>query len=66
MARVYRVKLWNDTGIPEELRRYCADHDITINAFANQAIAEKLRKMDVHSMSVEEIENAEREFYDRK
>lgn len=60
MPRVYRVKLWEDSGIPAELRRYCAEHDMSINAFANRAIAEKLQRMDVHSMTIEEIEVIER------
>ena len=60
MSKVFRVKLWNDSGIPEELRKYCDDHNTTINAFANEAIAEKLRKMDVHTMTIAEIEEAER------
>ena len=60
MPRVFRVKLWNDSGIPAELQRYCADHGITVNAFVNQAITEKLQRMDVHSMTVAEIEEIER------
>ena len=60
MAKVFRVKLWNDSGIPQELQRYCADHGITVNAFVNNAIAEKLNRMDVHSMTIEEIEDLER------
>lgn len=60
MARVFRVKLWNDSGIPAELQRYCEEHGISVNAFANQAIAEKLERMDVHSMTIAEIEVIER------
>ena len=60
MARVFRVKLWNDSGIPAELQRYCADHGVSINAFANQAIAEKLQRMDVQRLTVAEIEVIER------
>lgn len=60
MPRVYRVKLWEDSGIPAELRRYCSEHGVSINAFANQAIAEKLQRMDVHSLTIEEIEVIER------
>lgn len=60
MARVFRVKLWNDSGIPAELQRYCEEHGISVNAFANQAIAEKLQRMDIHSMTIAEIEVIER------
>lgn len=58
--RSYRVKIWDDTGIPEELRKWCNDHSESVNAFVNKAIAEKLQKMDVHSMTIEEIEEVER------
>ena len=58
--RSFRVKIWDDTGIPEELRKWCADHSESVNAFVNQAIAEKLQKMDVHSMTIAEIEEVER------
>ena len=58
--RSFRIKLWEDTGIPEELRRYCADHGESVNGFINKAIAEKLQRMDVHSMTIAEIEEAER------
>ena len=60
MPRVFRVKLWSDSGIPSELQRYCDEHGVTINAFVNVAIAEKLSRMDVHSMTIAEIEDAER------
>jgi len=42
------------------LQRYCEDHGVSINAFANKAIAEKLERMDVHSMTIAEIEESER------
>lgn len=58
--RSFRVKIWNDTGIPEELRRWCDDHGVSVNAFVNEAIAEKLQRIDVHSMTIAEIEEAER------
>lgn len=58
--RSFRVKIWDDTGIPDELRRWCAEHGESVNAFVNKAIAEKLQKMDVHSMTIAEIEEAER------
>lgn len=64
--RSYRIKVWNDTGIPGELRRWCEDHASSVNAFVNQAIAEKLQRMDIHSMTIAEIEEAETdgpEFY---
>ena len=64
--RIYRVKLWDDTGIPEAMRRWCDDHGKSVNAFVNQAIVEKLRGMDVHSMTVEEIEEVERRYNDGK
>ena len=60
MQKSYRVKIWNDTGIPEELQKYCKDHGMSTNAFVNKAIAEKLQNMDVHSMTIAEIEEAER------
>ena len=60
MTKSFRVKIWNDSGIPDELRRYCNDHGISTNAFVNIAIAEKLQRMDVHSMTIAEIEEVER------
>lgn len=60
-TRKYRIKIWNDTGIPDAIRRYCKDHSVSVNAFANQAISEKLQNMDVHSMTIEEIMEAEKE-----
>ena len=53
------VKIWNDTGIPEELRRCCDETGVSVNAFVNKAIAEKLQRMDVHSMTIAEIEEVE-------
>lgn len=64
MAKVYRIKLWNDSGIPDALRNFCTDHGVTVNAFVNEAIAEKLSRMDVHSMTIAEIEDAERRWKD--
>ena len=60
MSKVIRVKIWNSTGIPEAMRKYCDDHGISMNEFAKRAIAEKLAKMDVHSMTIAEIEAIER------
>ena len=60
MPKSFRVKIWNDSGIPNELQRYCKDHEVSVNAFVNKAIAEKLQKMDVHSLTVEDIERIER------
>ena len=59
MPKSFRVKIWNDCGIPDELKRYCEDHNESVNAFVNKAIAEKLQRMDVHSMTIAEIEEAE-------
>lgn len=60
LSKSFRVKIWDDCGIPDELRRYCRDHNESVNAFVNKAIAEKLKRMDVHSMTIAEIEEAER------
>lgn len=60
LPKSFRVKIWDNCGIPEELRRYCRDHNESVNAFVNKAIAEKLERMDVHSMTIAEIEGAER------
>ena len=60
MYKDYSVRIRIDSGIPTELRRYCEEHNIQISKFANIAIAEKLQKMDVHSMSIAEIEEVER------
>lgn len=60
MQKSYRVKIWNDTGIPEELQKCCKHSGKSVNAFVNEAIAEKLQKIDVHSMTVAEIEEVER------
>ena len=60
MEKSFRVKIWNDTGISEELRRCCAETGLSVNAFVNKAIAEKLQRMDVHSMTIAEIEEVER------
>lgn len=56
----YRVKIWDDSGIPAELKRYCDEKGMSTNAFVNKAIAEKLERMDVHSMTIAEIEEVER------
>jgi len=64
MAKVYQIKLWNDSGIPDALRNYCNVHGMTFNAFVNIAIAEKLSRMDVHSMTIAEIEDAEKRWND--
>lgn len=56
----FRVKIWDDSGIPTELKRYCDEKGVSVNAFVNKAIAEKLERMDVHSMTIAEIEEVER------
>ena len=58
--RSYRVRIWNDTGVPEELLRCCANNKESLDAFVKRAVAEKLKRMDVHSMTIEEIEEVER------
>lgn len=58
--RSYWVRIRDDSGIPEELLRCCANNAESVNAFVNRAIAEKLKRMDVHGMTVEEIEEVER------
>jgi len=60
LSKSYRVKIWNDTGIPAELERYCKEKGVSVNAFVNKAIAEKLERTDAHSMTIAEIEEAER------
>lgn len=60
MPKVLRVKIWNDTGIPEAMQKYCDDHNISMNELAKRSIAEKLARIDVHSMTIAEIEDAER------
>ena len=59
MPKSFRVKIWDDCGIPDELKRYCKEHNESVNAFVNKAIAEKLQRMDVQSMSIAEIEEVE-------
>ena len=59
MPKSFRVKIWDDCGIPDELKRYCKEHNESVNTFVNKAIAEKLQRMDVHSMTIEEIEEVE-------
>ena len=61
MAR-FNVKLWNDTGIPDALRKYCNDHNMTAAQFVNMAVDEKLSNMDVHSITISEIEEVEQEY----
>lgn len=66
MSRVFRIKLWNDSGIPSDLREYCDKCGISVNAFVKMAIAEKLERMDVHSMTIAEIEEREKEYNNGK
>ena len=56
----YSVKIRLDSGIPDEIRRYCEEHSMRFSEFVNLSIAEKLQKMDVHSMTIAEIEEVER------
>ena len=65
MQKEIRVKIWNDTGIPDAILEYCSAKKISVNDLARQAIAEKLSRMDVHSMTIAEIEAIERgDMYD--
>ena len=55
----FKVRIWEDTGIPQALRKYCEDHKMSPKEVANAAIAEKISRMDIHSMSIAEIEEVE-------
>ena len=62
MGKEYSVSIRNDTGIAQAMEKYCEENNISLNGFMVQAVKEKLAKMDVHSMSLTEIEDAEREY----
>jgi len=56
----YTISVSDDTGIPEALRFHCEKNGISINSFIAESIAEKLSRMDVHSLSIAEIMEIER------
>lgn len=56
----YTVRIADNTGIPKIMRSHCEKNGITINSFITDSIAEKLSRMDVHSLSIAEIEDIER------
>ena len=60
MPKVYRVKIWEDTGIPRAMQKYCETFGISMNELAKRAISEKLSRMDVHSLTIAEIDSIER------
>lgn len=56
----YTVRIADESGIPGALRDYCGKKQIPFNAFIAESVAEKLERMDVHSLSIAEIEAIER------
>lgn len=56
----YTVRISDDTGIPQLMRRFCNNTGTSINNFIAESITEKLSRMDVHSLSIAEIEEIER------
>lgn len=56
----YTVRIADNTGIPKALRNFCGNHGVSVNSFIAESIAEKLSHMDVHSLSIAEIEQIER------
>ena len=60
MSREYKIRIWEDTGIPEAMRKYCKANDMKMAELVRKSIAEKLERMDVHSLSIAEIEAIDR------
>lgn len=60
VQKLLSVKIWNDTMLPDAMQKYCCDHNISLTDLAKISIAEKLARTDIHSMTIEEIEEAER------
>ena len=56
----YTVRIADKTGIPDALRNFCEKNGVPINSFIAESVAEKLSRMDVHSLSIAEIEAVER------
>lgn len=57
---LYTVRIADKTGIPDALRNFCEKNCVSINSFIAESISEKLSRMDVHSLSIAEIEAIER------
>ena len=64
MVRNYIVSIRRDTGIAQAMEKYCEQKGLPLNGFMVQAVREKLTGMDVHSMTVDEIEERERDYND--
>lgn len=59
MQRKYAITFNAESGIAQALRKYCEDNSMPVNKVIVETIAEKLRSMDVHSLSIAEIEEIE-------
>jgi len=57
----YTLRVPENSGIPKAIKDYCGKTNTSVNALISQSIAEKLSAMDVHSLSIAEIEEIERE-----
>lgn len=59
MQRQFAITFNAETGVAQALRRYCEQNGIPINRFIVETVAEKLQRMDIHSLSIAEIEEIE-------
>lgn len=59
MQRHYTVVFQSESGVAQALKEYCEENGISVNSFIEQTVAEKLRNLDVRSMSIAEIERIE-------
>ena len=60
MQRKFAITFNAESGIAQALRKYCKENGVPENRFIAETVAEKLRTIDVHSLSVAEIEEIEK------
>ena len=60
MQRQFAITFNAETGVAQALRKYCEQNGIPINRFIVETVSERLRDMDIHSLSIAEIEEIEK------
>jgi len=60
MQRKFAITFNAESGIAQALRKYCRENGVPENRFIVETVAEKLRTINVHSLSVAEIEEIEK------
>lgn len=59
MQRKFAITFNAESGVAQALRKYCKENGVPENKFIAETVAEKLRSIDVRSLSIAEIAEIE-------